>query len=105
MTTLISKRGDTLTLTATRTDSAGAVVDVSSLTISADLKRRGETIALTVEKTDPVNGEITLNATAAATALWDVGVYRGDIQYTDGSEISSTTTFLLDIQEDITGAS
>lgn len=102
---IVAKRGDTFTLTCTRTDSAGSAVDLSGVTIGAEMRLGATTITPTATITDAAAGEFKLTATAATAETWTVGAYKCDIEFTDiGGNVISTETFYVVIDPDITNA-
>lgn len=98
------KRGDTLALSCTRTDSNGDPVTLTGSGAATMKARRGTEIDLTYTVISAAAGTFRLSATAAATATWKLGVYRCDVEFTSGSTVASTETFLIHVEEDITNA-
>lgn len=97
------KRGDTLTLDCTRTDSAGNAVSLTGVTGAAKMRsRRGTEITLTFAVVSAPAGTFTLSATAAATATWETGAYLCDVEFTAGAVVASTDTFSVNVIGDIT---
>jgi hypothetical protein len=97
-----AKRGDTFALTCERKNAAGAAFNITSTTISAKMRRRSFVADLTVTKTDATNGVFALSATATATAAWPPGLYKCDVQFTDGADVRSSMTFDILVEEDVT---
>lgn len=102
---LQAKRGDTFTITGTRTDSAGDPVDLTGTTITAQMRRYDTVINLTCDTLNAAGGTFTLSADEAVTALWSLGQYEVDVQFVEGLDTISTETFLVTILKDITLAS
>lgn len=105
MADLVAKRGDTFTLTCTRTDSGGSAVDLTGQTITAQLRRGSSVIDLTATITLAASGQFTLTALPTATDDWTTGRYLCDVQFVDGDDTVSTETFVVSIQRDTTVAS
>lgn len=97
MTTYPVKRGDTFSAVCQRVG-----VDITSTTIRSQIRAGSWRQILTVVKTNAATGEFTLNATAADTVLWPVGLAIWDIEYTDSGAVRSTETVNLRIVEDVT---
>lgn len=98
------KRGDTLTLNCTRTDSAGNPVSLSGSGAATMRRRNGAAISLTYTVIDAGAGTFRLSAPASATDDWALGVYLCDVEFTTGAVVASTETFLIKVVEDITNA-
>ena len=97
------KRGDTYHLQVTLRDENGDVINITGYTIESQIRQpTGELIStLTTTLTDPTNGTFTLEDTD--TQSWPVGCQFQDIEYTGtGGTVTSTETFKVDVQEDIT---
>lgn len=98
-----AKRGDTFTLTITRRNSAGAVVNLTGFQVRAQMRRAPRVITLTAQVTVPAGGICVLSAAPSATALWTPGVYACDVEYTSaGGEVESSETFYVEVLEDVT---
>ena len=105
MSTLTVKRGDTLTITGTRTDSGGSAVSLVGASVACEIVYGSLRQSLTTEITDAAAGEFTLSLSAATMEGLRTGVWKGDVEFTDASgNVASTDTFLLQITEDITNA-
>lgn len=102
--TITHKRGDTFSRPCVRKNGAGTVIDITSTTIAAKIRRAGFVATLTVTKTDAANGAFTIAAAAAATATWAPGLHQMDIEYTDGAVVQSTDTINVNIIADVTYA-
>ena len=98
------KQGDTLLLSAVRTDSNGDPVALSGLTILSQIKYGTETsVELTTEVTSEALGTFNLSALPAQTQDIPAGRYSFDVQFTDGDgAVASTVTDTLTILEDNT---
>ena len=108
------KTGDDLSIACTRIDSNGDPVDISSYTVTADVKTTyGFNEALTVTVTDAATGQFTLSALAAATADWPIyiamdeaktsrNILYCDVQYVAGGVVDSSETFEIWVHDDIT---
>jgi hypothetical protein len=94
------KRGDTLTLSCTRRNGAGVPVVLTGMTITAKVRFRTFQQSLVVTVTDPVTGEFTLSSTTTST--WPVATLRCDVQFIFGSTTTSSQTFLIVVDEDVT---
>ena len=105
MATINVKRGDTLSLDCTRTDSAGSVVPLSG-SGAAEMTSfvNDTTISLNYSVLDAGAGQFRVSAPAAETINWSLGVYHCDIEFTVGSDVQSTETFLINVTKDITNA-
>lgn len=97
-----AKRGDTFACTGERRDDDGNVLNITSTTIAAKVRRRGFVDTLTVTKTNPTAGAFAVSATAAQTANWPPGTLKCDVQFTDGFDVQSTMTFDVVLEEDVT---
>ncbi len=96
------KRGDSFTLTCTRRNSAGVAVNITSTAIESKMRRGATAVTLTVTKTNAAAGVFVLSAAPAATAAWTPGLWSCDIEFTDGADVVSTDTFLVEVLEDVT---
>lgn len=94
------KRGDTLLLSCTRRDGAGNPVVLTGLTITAKVRYRQFSEALTVTPVDPANGGFSLSSTNTAT--WPVAALKCDVQFISGSVVTSSQTFEIVVEEDVT---
>jgi len=99
-----AKRGDTFSLTGTRTDSAGNPVSLGGVSIAAQLRRDGVAIDLTTSVVDAGQGTFRLTAPSADTETWTLGIYECDVEFTAGAVVESTETFAVQIVEDVTRA-
>lgn len=104
--TLDFKRGDTLAIDCTRTNAAGAPVDLTSCTITSQVRSGGFADDLVVTVTDATGGLFTLTRNPAATALWPVSGEESlllcDVQFAIGDAVVSSETFAIRVLEDIT---
>lgn len=101
------KRGDTFSLTCTWTDSLGTAINLTGYTFKSQVRATSFVDTLTVTVTDAANGVFTIAATATATANWPVTDSLSsklfcDIQFTNGTTVTSTETFQIVVVEDIT---
>jgi len=102
MPTVNVKRGDTLALDCTRTDSAGSAVSLAGVSIAAKMRRGSTEITLTASATDEAAGEFRLSALATTTDDWVLGVYDCDVEFTNGATVASSQTFQVNVVEDVT---
>lgn len=97
------KRGDTLSLDVTRVDAAGAPVDCTGHTVTAQVKLGAFAATLTVTAINAALGQFRLSATAAATATWPVARISADVKYDQGGGvIRRSETFVLKVVQEIT---
>lgn len=99
MKTLTAKQGATIKFTGTRTDSAGAAVDISGQTVTAALVINGSRVDFTIA-TGPGTGEFTMTIPAATSATIS-GYGRADVDFTDGAIVVSSDTFGVNIDRDV----
>ncbi|TFL16449.1 hypothetical protein [Jannaschia formosa] len=105
MATLTAKRGDTLTISGTRTDASGSAVSLVGVSIACEIVLGALRYALTVEVIDAAAGTFWLVLDAATAATLTPGLWSGDVEFTDASgNVTSTETFRLQIIEDVTNA-
>lgn len=104
MGTLRVSRGDTLTLTGTRTDAAGNAVSLVGTTVACEMVRGGTRLTLDCTVTDAAAGQWQATRTAAEMADVALGLWRSDVQFTSDAGVTSTETFSIEVAEDITGA-
>ena len=83
---------------------AAIIVDISTWTITSQVRWRGKLIAnLTVNITDGVNGAFAITALPIVTQLWDPREYDCDIQFVRPSVgTTSSQTFIIDVEKDVT---
>lgn len=106
MATITAKRGDTLTISGTRTDAAGNAVSLAGVTVASEMKRNGTTQSLTATTIDAASGTFRLTLDAATTATLNPGLWHSDVEFTDVSgQVISTDTFTIELVTDITNAS
>lgn len=98
------KRGDTWTFECIRTDSNGVPVDLTGTTIASEIVRDNIKKALIVTLTNPVNGAFTLTLDSIDTSTLVKGVFFGDIEFISDGVVSSSETFDIQLEEDITNA-
>ena len=99
------KRGDTLALDGVRTDINGDPFPLTGVSIACEMVRGDLVVPITSAVSDPALGTFTLGLTASETASLDAGVWQCDIEFTDGTSVSSTQTFLMMAIGDVTNAS
>ena len=105
MSELTFKTGDTLTISGSRTDSAGNPITLASTAVKAEMKTNsGSPVLFTATITDVAAGEFTLSLTASETGALTAGSYFCDVQFTSGVFVESTDTFTITMVEDITSA-
>ena len=104
--TLDLKRGDTLAINCTRTNAAGAAMDLTGLEIASKVRSGGFSDDLTVTVTNAAAGQFTLARDAAGTALWPLTTAESpvlcDVQFSFGGVVASSETFIINVLEDIT---
>lgn len=97
------KRGDTMAITVTRTESDGTTpINLTGYTVASQMRRGTVAITLTAAVTNAAAGVVTLSAAAAVTELWTPGLYACDVEYTAGSDVQSSDTFHIEVLEDVT---
>lgn len=102
MATINFKRGDTFSLSCVyKVDDINT--SVAPITIAAQIRNSdGDLVEqLTASKPGTV-GLFILTASAAQTLLWDIDLYKCDIQFTENNVVRSSTTFLINVVEDVT---
>ena len=108
---IVFKRGDTVMFGVTATDSTGQPVDLSDLTVAAQVRPEKASdpwfADLELVWIDRAQGRFELWAPGnGLTDTWPVGDLRADIQYsqTQGSKVirRSTETFRVYIDRDVT---
>lgn len=101
--------GDTITITVTVTDSAGAAVDLTGASIRWSARKLGEadnaiektTSAGEVELTDPTAGEFEVVLEPADTASL-AGVYQHESEITDvAGGVTTVATGAMTLTEDV----
>lgn len=102
MAVLRAKRGDSITLSCQRKDSAGVAVSLSGVNTLAQIKRGPLSQDFTTEVVAEATGIFLLTLTKELSATLDVGRHRVDIEYSEGANRVSTETFYIDIIEDVT---
>lgn len=114
MDTLSIKKGDTLSILCQRVDESGTPINLTGYTIASSVRTtQGFSEALSVLVVNNANGQFSLNQTATNTANWPVsksvdGTITSknflycDVQYTLGSTVESSITFVIQVLEDVT---
>lgn len=98
------KRGDTLNWVGYRKDENGDAVDLTGATLACTVRHAltGTEYDLTAAVTTALSGIFRLSATAAATALWKLGLYEADLQITwADTSISTSSTWVFNVTEKI----
>lgn len=98
------KRGDSLQIDGTRTDSAGQAEPLSGVTVEAEMVRGSTRQALTGSVVSAAAGTFRLTLGASTTAGLAVGSWDCDVQFTAGGVVASSETFQIVIVQDVTGA-
>jgi hypothetical protein len=101
---LRTKRGDTFSLSGTRTTDTGNPVDLSNYQIRAQM-RAGDALitSFSVTITNAAAGEFVLSAPASTTETWQVTRYSCDIEFTSpGGIVDSSDTFTIQVVPDVT---
>ena len=104
MAKLTVKRGDTLRIECTWTDESGNPVNITGMSIAAQLATKTTPTDLTVTIVDGPSGRFDLSLTATQTAAIAIDTYDIDVEFTDGAEVISTETFQVQFVKDITNA-
>lgn len=103
MTEINIKRGDTLYLVCTYTDSNDVPVDLTNVTIESKVMNSVKIhyLDLVVTKLNQTTdvGKFTITKNPAHTL--DVGKYFWDIQYTENGLVQSTETMVLNVLQDV----
>ena len=98
------KQGAAFSCTLTVRDSGGALVNLSAAAMSAGLATAAGVAVpgLAIAAIPDAPGQALMTADGpSATALWPVGVLRGDIAFA-GSGVSYSDTFLVFVERAIT---
>ena len=107
MTTINLRRGDSfsMALVAYEDSDATVVRNLTGVTVESTMENMDdETLVLnfTVLVTDAAAGEYTISAAYADTDELVLGLWKADVQYTEGTERNSTDMFYVDVIEDVT---
>lgn len=97
-------QGDTYAHVVTIQDLAGAAVDITSRTYVARLKNRATdavVLSFTAAVTDGANGQMTVSATAVATAALTPDSYAWDLQETNGSTVTTILAGIATVVKDV----
>ena len=102
MATINFKRGDTFSLSCVyKVDDVAT--SVSTITIQAQLRDSDGDLVQELTVSKPVGtGQFVLLATAAQTQNWDLNLLKCDIQFTQNDVVRSSSTFFVNVTEDIT---
>ena len=95
------KAGDTFELSCKVPLAFGTTItSIDSMVKNSGVLVQGLTVTITAP--DATYYYFTLSATDAQTALWPLRTLKCDIQYTIGTKIASTDTFLIPVIEGVT---
>ena len=101
------KRGETLTLTCTRTDSVGVPLVLTGTTVTASIKNDSGvkvtanfTVVVLDQGSNP--GQFVLTVDASETILWTMKALISDVKYTTGSTVVKTSTFGITVLPAVT---
>lgn len=100
---LSHKRGDDLRLDGTLTDAAGDPVSVAANLIAAELERRGVVVPLGVTL-GAGPGDYVLTLAPENRDLLTVGFWAGDVEFVIAEKITSSQTYALNVEQDVTNA-
>lgn len=100
---LTLKRGDTWQVDCVRTDSQGAIVSLTGVSIASKFKIGAIEHSFAINITNASQGEYSLEMTAADSAEVLPRIYECDVEFTevDGT-IRSSVTFNIQVVADIT---
>lgn len=98
------KRGDTLSLAFAAKTDEGTVQDLTGYAVTSQVRApQGALVAdLDVVIVDAVAGELTLGATAAATAAWPLGKLICDLRLDLAGDVVHSETFEVIVIEAVT---
>ena len=100
------KRGDTFSLGCLKKDSDGDPENLSSTTITCQIRDGNDTLiaTVTVDKSNQSTapGEFSITVAADTTKAWELSRYLLDIQFSVGSEVISSETARFKVVKDIT---
>lgn len=102
MATINFKRGDTFSLSCVyKVDDVAS--SVSAIDIKAQLRDSDTDLVQELAVSKLVGtGQFVLLATAAQTQNWDLNLLKCDIQFTQNDVVRSSSTFFVNVTEDIT---
>jgi len=99
-------KGDTYTHEISIRDSSNTAINISDRTYVAQIKRSSgasdSVISFTSTITDAANGVLQISLTSAQTSELQSGVYKYDLQETNGSNVLTLMTGNATITGDIT---
>lgn len=99
------KQGSTLAFSGVHTDKDNVAVSLDGITIEADMKLATVRQPFTVTKAvDQVAqpGEFILNIDNTTTATLPLGKYDCDLKYSEGSVVTRTDTFVIEVVKAVT---
>lgn len=104
MPSLRLKRGDTVLLAFEAKADDGTPQNLTGYTVTSQVRSPQGTLidALAVTLVDAVAGELTLGATAAATAGWPVGKLLCDLRLALDDDVVHSETFEVSVVEAVT---
>jgi hypothetical protein len=100
-----TKRGDTFSLSCTRTTQAGVPVNLTGYQIRAQMRDGADALvyAFTPTITNAAAGEFVLSAPASTTETWTPARYVVDIEFTSPNGVKdSSDTFIIQVVPDVT---
>lgn len=98
------KRGDTWTLECVRTDEDGVPVNLAGMTIASEIVGGSVRKSLLPTVTDAAAGAFTLTLQPADTETLPLDLFRGDVEFIASGAVTSSETFRIVVEEDITNA-
>lgn len=102
---LVIDQGTTFNLIVTMTNLDGSAKDITTYTVSAQLRKSyysNTYTDFTAEKTDAVNGEITISLTATQTSALKAGRYVYDIEAASDDETIRVLEGIITVTPEVT---
>lgn len=102
---LVIDQGTTFNLVVTLTNLDGSAKDITTYTVSAQLRKSyysNTYTDFTAEKTDAVNGEITISLTATQTSALKAGRYVYDIEAASDDETIRVLEGIVTVTPEVT---
>ena len=102
---LVIDQGTTFNLIVTMTNLDGSAKDITTYTVSAQLRKSyysNTYTDFTTEKSDAVNGEITISLTATQTSALKAGRYVYDIEAASDDETIRVLEGIVTVTPEVT---
>lgn len=96
------KRGDTLAFLVRRTNDDGAPRTGEASKLKSQVRNKDVLIGEFMITETITPGDYLFEIAAEDTAKWAVGKYNFDIQFTNGTFVQSSDTFIIIIEKDVT---